>query len=130
MTGAGVGLAVGCDVGDWAGGSVANGVERAEGPGVRLGIGEAQAASPAADAAAPSWRSLRRLIGAGCACIGPLSAAASRVRVAEADAHSHVKRRTAIRKVMTAQTAMPSSCGPRSARPAPSLTTPRSASFT
>ena len=54
VTGACVGLAVGCDDGEGAGGSVADGVTLAEGLGVRLGMGVAQAASPAADAAAPS----------------------------------------------------------------------------
>ncbi len=126
VTGAGVGLAVGCEVGDGAGGSVAGGVTLAEGLGVSVGMGVAQAASPTADAAAPSWSSFRRLIGAGCACIGPLSAERCRV----GDDHSHLNRRTAITNVMTAHTPMPSSCGPRSARPAPSFITPRSASLT
>jgi len=52
-----------------------------EGRGVSDGIGVAQAASPAAVAVAPNWSSLRRLIGAGCACIGPLSAIGSPVLV-------------------------------------------------
>ena len=51
--------------------------------GLSEGSGAAQAASPAALAAAPSWSSLRREIGAGCWCIGPLSADAPEVGVAE-----------------------------------------------
>ena len=84
VAGAGVGTrrrrwatAVGAGVGS------ADGLALEDARGLSDGIGVAQAASPAADAAAPSWSRRRRLIGAGCECIGPLSADASEVRVLE-----------------------------------------------
>jgi len=80
---AGLGVRVGAGVGEGSAVGVPVGsgvrVER----GVIDGIGVAQAARPAAEAIAPSWSSRRRLIGAGCVCIGSLSADAAQVGVLE-----------------------------------------------
>jgi hypothetical protein len=71
-------VADGDDDWDGAGDGGLEGVALARSRGLSDGIGVAQAAKPAAEATAPSWSRRRRLIGAGCACIGPLSADAPR----------------------------------------------------
>lgn len=69
MTGAAVGEGVGDAVARGVGEGVARGVAEGlasgenEGRAVRLGSDVVQAASPAADAAAPHWSSRRRVIG-------------------------------------------------------------------
>src|SRR5687767_403747 len=68
--GAGVGTVVGEAVGDAVGSADWVGTEDARG--LSDGIGVAHAARPAADAAAPTWRRRRLLMGAGCECIGPI----------------------------------------------------------
>jgi hypothetical protein len=83
VAGTGVGTGDGLGAGEAVGPGVRDALAEGRTLGLSDGIGVAQAARPAAEAAAPSWSSRRRLIGAGCGCIGSLSAEASEVRVPE-----------------------------------------------